>query len=190
MLGMRPKFSKKVAIRIPQCRDIIEQRIKPNIGDEILIKRQCNTPPETGFRTRNAQITQRFSQKCQNLVFVVFRTNKIGVIFDVLNQPVLIIAHLEKIVRLFDGLRLGIMIRAFAVYKLSVGIESLAPETVLPFVFTEIDLPLVVNFLKHLFDDRNVIFFSGSNKVTVSDVELRPEVFELSTDAVDIGARA
>ena len=53
-------------------------------------------------------------------------TDKIRMLVNMIYEPVLIFAHPEKIVGLADGLRHGLMIRAFAVHQFALGVEPFA----------------------------------------------------------------
>jgi len=60
-------------------------------------------------------------------------------------QPVLILAHPEKVIRFLDPFRLGFMIRAFAVGQLALRIKAFASETIHSFIFIEINITGIVN---------------------------------------------
>ena len=92
-----------------------------------------------------------------------------------INQPVLITAHLEKIVRFFDRFRFGFMIRTFAVNQFTFRIETLAPKTVKAFIFTEIDIAGIINLLHYLFNNRNMGCIGSTDKTIVFDIKFRPE---------------
>ena len=104
-----------------------------------------------------------------------------------INQPLLVLAHLEKIVGLLNPLRRGVVVRALAVYQLPLGVEPFAAETVKPLVFAEVDVAGLINGGQnpayHLF----VILVGGADKVAVADVQFSPEIPEQGGNDVGIG---
>src|SRR5512138_2098533 len=68
--------------------DVIHQRIKPNVGHVIGIKRERNSPAETCGRTGDAKVLEGVVlKKPQHLVATEGGPDEIRVAFDVFNQP-------------------------------------------------------------------------------------------------------
>ena len=137
---MGPEFFEQFPVRVAHSRNIIQQGVKPHIGDIILVKWQGDAPFEAGFRTGYAEILKWFPQKSQHFVFIAFGTDEIRIFPNMINQPLLIIAHPEKIIGFPDNFRLCLMIRAFAVREFAICVKPLAPETVAPLIFAETDI--------------------------------------------------
>ncbi len=49
MLGLAPEFMKVRAVRISHGGDVVDERVKPHIGDIFVVKRQLDAPFQTGF---------------------------------------------------------------------------------------------------------------------------------------------
>jgi len=80
-------------------------------------------------------------------------------LIDMINQPLLIFTHTEKIVGLFYLLRFGLMIGTFFVNQFTFHIETLAAETVQTFIFTVIDISIFIDLIQ---DVAHVCIWSGS----------------------------
>ncbi len=65
-----------------------------------------------------------------------------------INQPLLITAHFEKIIRFFNDLGFDFMVGAFPLHKFPFGQVSLAADTVKALVVTEINVTPVINALE------------------------------------------
>jgi len=106
-----------------------------------------------------------------------------------INEPVLVFSHGEKIIRFPDNGRFGLVIRAFAVDKFTRVIEPFAIIAVESFVFAEIDIPGVVDLCENMFYNRNVVGIGCPDKPVVIDADLGPDFPEQAADPVRIGLR-
>ncbi len=111
-------------------------------------------------------------------------------LFDVRYEPVLVFAHFKKIIRFLNGFRCGLVIRTFAVDQFPFSIKALTSEAVLPFVFTEINVARIVDFLKNSTDDLHMGSIGCTDEVIVVDIEFRPECSKQIADLIDIGPGA
>jgi hypothetical protein len=93
-------------------------------------------------------IFQRFPEEGENLIFVTLRPDEIGVIFDIIYQPVLIFAHPEKIIALFPILRCRLMIGAKPVFQFLLHVKALAADAVVTLVFSKIDVTVIIDLLQ------------------------------------------
>ena len=71
----------------------------------------------------------------------------------VLPEPGHVLGHAEEVVLLLNEVRLGQVLRTETVDELLFGIEAFAACAVMAAEFAEIDVPVVVDFLKELLDE-------------------------------------
>ena len=179
------QYGVPAAVRITEAGHVIEQGVKPNVGHVVVIKGKRNAPCQTGFRTGYTQVLERLPQEGQHLVSIPLRPDEVRVLRDMIDQPLLISAHPEKIIGLSNDFRYGLMIRAFTVHQLSIRIEPLASETVSPLVFAEINIARVVNCSGSAGPPR-CGRVRGPDEVVVPDVHIRPQGAELPADVVHV----
>ena len=99
-------------------------------------------------------------------------------LLDVVDQPVLIFAHPEEVILLLDELGFLLMIRAFSIYQFPLGIEAFTPEAIVPAVFPEVEVSVLMDFPEDELNYVLVFFVGGSNEVVVGDVQLGPQIPE------------
>ena len=104
---------------------------------------------------------------------------------DVLDEPVLILAHAEEIVALDDGVDLALAVRAeLAVDQVLLREEALAGDAVVALVLGLVDEVAVVEVLHDGLDDFPVAFLGRADEVVVRDAEALPELLEPDHGAV------
>ncbi|OQA53686.1 MAG: hypothetical protein BWY44_00105 [Candidatus Omnitrophica bacterium ADurb.Bin292] len=107
-------------------------------------------------------------------------------ILNIPDQPILILAHLEKIIALPAKLRGDLMIGTLSVHELRFHIEALAAYTIITLILAEIDIPGIKDLLQ---DHLNRPYMAGvgrADKIIIGYGKLRPEIAELLADAVRI----
>ncbi len=75
MLGHRPVFFVIVAVGPVQSGHIVDQGVKPDIGDKVVVKGQRYAPGQSRGGPGDTEILKGFAQKRQNLVAVALRCN-------------------------------------------------------------------------------------------------------------------
>ena len=169
--------------RISQPRDIVRQRVQPDVHDVLLVERHLNPPLERG--SGNAEILQPLQKKIvHHFVLAGNGLNKFGVRVDMLNQPVRIFSHFEEIRFLFRGFDFPAAVRAFPVHELALRPERLAGRTVHAFVVTFIYISLIVKFLENLRHFRFVILVRGADKFVVGGVHQVPDPLDFTRHLV------
>ena len=108
---------------------------------------------------------------------------------DIIDEPVLVSTHSEKIVGLPDHLGNSFVVRTSPVYQLTVCVETLTSKTVCAFVFAEVDIFSIIDFLQDFLDHLHVGRVCGAYEVIIFYVEFRPQRFEKITDLVRINQR-
>jgi len=149
MLGHRPEGAEIFAVGIVDSGNIVDQRVKPDIGYIVFVKGQGNPPAQAGFRPGNAQILQGLAKQGQHFITIAFRPDKVRVLLDMGNQPLLIFAHSEKIVAFLAEFRLCLVIGAFPVDQLFFRVKTFTADAVEAFIMTEIDVAGVINLSKN-----------------------------------------
>ena len=147
MVRPGPVGAKGVAVRVAQSRDIVNEGVEPDIGHEIAVERQLNTPGQPGLGPGDAQVAKILLEHGEDLVAVALGLNEIRVGFDVFAQRLQVLGHAEEVVLFLDIGWNGLMVRTFAVHQLLLGVEALATKAVVPAIFVEIDISVVVDLL-------------------------------------------
>ncbi len=82
---------------------VIDQGIKPNIRHVIRIERQRDSPIEPGGWTADAKVIQPIVlQKSEHLVAAVIRRDERRILFDIVDQPLLMCSQFEVVVLFFE----------------------------------------------------------------------------------------
>ena len=186
VLGHGPEFLEELTLGVVEGRDIVNKGVKPHVYDIIPVKGHCNTPLKPGFRAGDTQILKGLFQKREHLVLISFRSDEIRIFLYVINKPVLIIAHTEKIVGFPDHLGGCLMIRTLAVDQFSFREKSFAPETVQPRIIAEVYVPLVINPVQDQLHGLLVCRVRGANKIAVADIQFGPQGSEKAAYSIDI----
>ena len=187
MIGSGPVFSIVLAIGEAQRRDVVDERVEPDIGHKIAVKGQLDAPGQTRLGPGNAQVAQVFLEHGQDLVAVTLRLDEVRIGLDMLAQGLQILAHAEEIVLLLDEGRHGQVVRTLAVHQFLVRIEPLAPETIMPAVLVEINVALVEHGLQHVAHAGLVPQVRGADELVVAHFQHRPKILEQLADGVGIG---
>ena len=66
---------------------------------------------------------------------------------NVVDEPVLVSAHPEKIVGFLDGGGLNLVVGALTIHQLPLRVKSFTAETIEAFIFAEINIPVFLYLL-------------------------------------------
>ncbi len=168
---------------------VVQQGIKPHIGYISVVKREINSPGQPGFRPGYAQIVQGVPEHGQDFVSILFGLDEIRVLLDMIPEPVLVLGHAEKVVGLLDIFWFFQMIRTESIHQLSFCIKTLTAEAIMAAVFTEIDIPIVIDKLQKLLHRMFVLIPGGPDKLVVDNSQFRPQRLKHAADPVHIGLR-
>ncbi len=105
---------------------------------------------------------------------------------DVVDEPLLIFAHAEKIVGFFTLHGFLVVVRTFPVHQFPLRVEAFAPDAIEALVGAEIDVPCLVDLLEDVLDDLDMGLVRRSDELVVADVELRPGFPKDPADPVHI----
>src|SRR5262249_52468831 len=150
---------------------------------------QRNAPFQARARPADRQILQRLAQEAEDLVAIALRTNHVRPALDLLDQPRLILGHLEEVVLFLDPGERREVIGTLAVDDFLFGVEPLAAEAVVTAVASEIDLAGLPERLQDLLHDLLVPRLGGADEVVIADAEPAPGLTERRRDALGVGLR-
>ena len=182
----RPVFvEERIVIRtIAQRGNVVGKRVQPDIDHVLRIKVHRNAPFEG--RTRHAQILQAGTQE----VGKHFRRargglNEIRMLFNILNEPVLIFAGFEEIRFLAHALdRTAAVGTDMAFLQLRLRPVRFAGGAVPALVFALVDIALLVELTENLLHDHFMPLIGGADKIAVFNVHQLPQLFEIGDDFV------
>ena len=161
--------------------DVVQERVEPDVGDEILVERQFNAPGEPRLRARDTEVLQFFGfQKAESFVGAEIRLNKFRMRLDIFDEPVLIFAHAEEIVSFLNGVHFASALRTVAVDEILFSEETFATDAVPALIIRAVDFVAVEQVLKNFLHDHFMAVFGGADKIVVGDFETFPEF--LKTD--------
>ncbi len=95
-------------------------------------------------------------------------------VLNVVNEPILVVAHFKKVIFLLAYHRRAVVLGAVAVVQFSFGIESLAANAIQATIRTEVNLPRIVYLLKDRAHYPFVEFIGGTDKIIVADLQVWP----------------
>mmetsp|Transcript_14847 Transcript_14847/g.31999 ORF Transcript_14847/g.31999 Transcript_14847/m.31999 type:complete len:642 (+) Transcript_14847:470-2395(+) len=122
---------------------VVRQRVEPNVHDVVGVEPLRHRNAMRERRATDAQIPQLIPvQPRQNQIPMSLRSNELGVVFNVLHQPLVILAHTKEVTRLLHLLqrltRGGIAV--VTQFRLVVGDEGLLLDVVPSRVLGEVDV--------------------------------------------------
>ena len=178
---------KSFPLGVADARDVVDQRVEPDVGDVLLVPGDLDAPGQARLGPRDAEVLQGLLQEGEHFVSVALGPDEVGVVVDVADEPLLVLAHLEEVVALLAELGLRLVVGALAVDELRLRVEALAAHAVVAAVLAEVDVARVVDLLEDVLDGLDVVFVGGADEVVVGDGKLGPEVAELGADPVGEG---
>jgi len=174
-----PPFLKGLRVlEIADARDVVDERVEPDVADVIGVERQLNSPREPRFRAADAEVAELLAQETERLVGAEGGLDEFGVGFDVLDQPVPVLAHPEEVVGFDDLGDFAAAVRTLAFDQVLLGEEPFAADAVPAGVFGPVDLVAVVEVLENFADGLLVEGVGGANEAVVGDAEPIPERLE------------
>ena len=187
----RPVFPEQLVVfrAVAQCGNVVAERVDPDVYGMLLVKVHRHAPLHA--RTAHAKVLQARPQEVgQHLVRPLRRLDKVRMGLDIVDQPVLVFAHLEEIAFLPHGLAGASAVRAdfhaVLLHQLSGRPEAFAGRTVHSFVLGLINIPLLIELAEDLLYDLHMPLFCGADKIIVLNVHKLPEILRLRHDLVHI----
>ena len=179
-------LKERIIIRIIAQRiDIVRQRIDPDIDRVLRVKIDRNAPLER--RARYAQILQAGDEEViEHFSGARRRLNEIRMVFDIVDEPILIFGKAEEIAflaRLFDRTS---AVWAAAILELQFRPEGLARRTVPALVLALVDIALIVELAENLLNRLNMTLVRRADEVAVINVHQLPQILDARDDMIDI----
>ena len=168
---------------VTQRRDIVRQRVKPNVNNVLFVKRNGNAPFER--RSRNAEILKpRVEEVVYHFLFAEFGADEVGVVFDVRHKPVRVFGHLEEVRFFFHLFDRSAAVGALAVHYLRFREKRFARLAVPALVFRFVYVALLVEFFEDILNGFFVIVVGRSDKVIVTCSDKIPYSLYLLRNAI------
>ena len=185
-LHLRPELLAQILAgpREGERAQIVDERVRPDVGDLSLVPRQWDAPRLAGATDR--EVAQAAGDEALDLVEPEVRLHEVGPLGEQLEQLVLVGREAEEVVLLLDPFRLGVVERALAVDELVFGLERLAPDAVEPCVDVLVDIAVVVDPLQELADERLVPFVARPDEEIGLGIQARREAAPGLGDLVDV----
>ncbi len=110
--------------------------------------------------------------------------------FDIVNEPLLIVAHPEKIVGLLNSIDFFPALRAVAVDEILFGEKSFATDAVPAFVLGAVDFVAIKQILQNLLHNCFVARLRRANKIVVRNFQPFPKLLKTDDGLVALFLRA
>ncbi len=156
-------------------RDVIDQRVEPDVSPGLLIERQRNAPGHSS--SRDADVLQAPLDDPQNLLAPSLRLDEIRPLHQ-LQQPVLVLAQGEEVVLLLDPVRLCPVRLALAVDQVILTLERFARDAVEALVQPLEDVPVLVDPRQQSLHRLHMTPIRRANEVVVRDSQRLPRLLE------------
>ena len=180
----RPKFV--VETTVPtclKCRIIVDQSIKPNINDMLIIKRNWNTPIECC--PGNTKVIEALFDEIDHFIAAAFRSDKIRILFNKFEPTISIFAHFEEIAFFFHHLyRLTTIWTNMLFAYLQLSKKSLTGSTIPTRVLGFVDISLIIYFLEKLLAGFHMVIISSTDKMVIIYFHFFPQGFKIGDDFI------
>ena len=165
--------------------DIVAKCVYPNVDNVLIVKIHGNTPLKRG--TGNAKVLKPcLKEVVYHFLFSGFGRDKVGVAFDMIDKTLCILVHIEEVRLLTRSLHGTSAVGALAVNSLRVGKEGLTGSAVPALVFALVDIAVLIELCKYLFNSFLVVFVGGADEIIVACVHSVPDLFDLARDTVNV----
>jgi hypothetical protein len=169
-------------------RDVIHERVEPDIGDISRIERDRNSPGEARGGACDAEIFEFVVfEEAKDFVTAVGRDDEVRILFDVIDEPGLVFLEFEVVV-LFDQFddvavnRVKFTVGQAIFFReerfLAGGIET--------FVFRFVEMAGGVELREDRLNDRFVAVFGGANEIVIRELEAGGETFPVLGEVVAV----
>ena len=171
-------------VLIAERRDIVGQRVEPDIDHVLRVERDGDTPRER--RAGHTEVFKaRIDEVFDHLVDAGARLQIVGV-DEQIAHAIRVFGQAEEIGFLLRVVNLAAAVRAFAVLQLRFGPEALARRAVFALVRALIDVALVIHLLEDALDGFDMIVVGRADETVVRDVHQLPEVEDALFPADDL----
>ena len=172
--------------RIGQRAEVVDEGVRPDVGDRIRIPRDRDAPRLAGAADR--EVLEATLDEAARLVRPESRQDEVGALVQ-LEQLLLEGREAEEPVALLDPLRHGVVLGALAVDEIVLGLERLAADAVQPGVHVLVDVPVVVQRLQESLHEPLVLFVARADEEVVRRIEALRELTPDDRDLVGVRLR-
>ena len=182
----RPIFMEHfLVVEVADRREVVRECVEPDVDDVLRVERHGDAPVERG--ARDAQILQSLLDEGDHLVAARDGLDEVGMLVDVGEQTIRILAHAEEVRLLGDLLHGAVAVGAAAVLvELQLRPVALARRAVEPSVRTLVNVALIVDALEDVLHELIVARLGRTDEVVVGDAEQPPQLLKARNNAVDV----
>ena len=142
-LYARPKPGEFFLIRPTKCRDIIHQRIEPNIHHVLCVIRHRYPPWHFLRQSRDTEILWPSLDKCTYFIQTLLRDDETGILPVQGEEHILKFRESKEIILFFDDLDLAIrMIRTLSIHQFRIGLFQFASDAILHLILLLVDIAI------------------------------------------------
>ena len=173
---------------VTQRRDIVRQRVQPDIHNMAVVKVDGNAPLERspGY----AEILQAsLEEVVDHFLFPQLGLNEVGVLVNVGHQTVGILAHFEKVRLLLCLRERRAAVGALAALRLRCGKKGFAGRAIPPLVFAFVNVPLLIETAEDFLNGFDMGFVGCADEVVIACVHQIPDPADFARNAVHIRLR-
>ena len=163
---------------------IVDERVRPDVGDLPLVPRQGNAPGLA--RAADREVAEPARDEALHLVEPKRRLHEVRALGVELQQLVLIGRETEEVVLLLDPLGLRVVEGAQSVDQLLLGLEGFAADAVEAGVHVFVHIAVVVDPLQELADEPLVALVARPNEKVGLGVQARREAAPGLGNLVDV----
>ena len=171
-------------VAVAQRRDIVAQRIDPDIHGVLGVKGNGDAPLDRG--AGNTGVLQALLDKGDHLVLPALGLDELGILLVVLQQAVGILAGLEEVSLLVGIIDLAAAVGALAVHQLAVGPEALAGLAVVADVLALVDIALLIQLGEDLLAGLHMVVIGGADEAVIADIQQLPQILDGGNDPVNV----
>ena len=169
--------------RIRQRADVVDEGVRPDVGDRIRIPRDRDAPRLAGAADR--EVLEATLDEAARLVRPESRQDEVGALVQ-LEQLLLEGREAEEPVALLDPLRHRVVLGALSVDEIVLGLERLAADAIQPGVHVLVDVPVVVQRLQESLHEPLVLLVARADEEVVRRIEAFRELTPDDRDLVGV----
>ena len=165
--------------------EVVHQSIEPYVHHMLRVKWHLNAPGEAG--TGYAKVFQAALDELNHFISTGFWLDERRVFFDIFQPTVGILGHFEEIGFFTDPLQRTAAIGAHMIFVQFVfWPEGFARYTVPAFVFSFVNISVVIGTLEQHLHHFLMTFFGGTNEVIIGNIQFFPKLLEHANNLIGV----
>ena len=157
-------------------REIVDERVEPDIDDAPVVEGNRNAPVEAG--SAHGEVEEARFEDIPQFVAAGFRFDETGVVAVEVEQPVAVRRESEEVVALADPVRFVVMDGAASLREVFLLFEGFAGNAVPALVGAFVEIAGVADGDEEFLDRGAVALLGGADELVEGDVQLRPDAAE------------